>query len=126
MVSSCFGSGRFSVTLDSYVKLDCKSNPVTVYGIEYNSIRAAARALGTTCHHINKYLETGKDIKPAKTTADDKNYYVGDLIFHSRKHAASFFDVSVHNLSSTIKRYKERGILEEVINKIRTEFKDRG
>lgn len=102
--------------LQSKVRSEKKLNPVTIDGVEYNSIRDASRKLNTSFFKLKKYIETGVPYTEAKLHPVLRKYVVTDaLVFDGAVAAAEFFGVTRLNLAATIKRYKDQGILEEMI-----------
>lgn len=102
----------------SEAKRNSDKHKVVVMDVEYNSLRQAAKELGTTLYYVKEHLRTGEPIN-GPSYKKPKLYCVDTEVFHSRQQAADFFGVNIHNLSSTIRRYKESGILQEIINRLK-------
>jgi group I intron endonuclease len=100
---------------ESHLRL--AKNPVIVLGVEYNSIRAAAKALNTSFYKVNRYLEDGIDDFSTRELVK-KPYVVGTRTFESRQAAADFLKVNVHNLSWKIRTLTRLRVLEEVMDKL--------
>lgn len=97
----------------SKIKLEShwRSEKVLIGGVEYKSLRDAARQLNSSVYKVKQLAEGKTPEKGIETVAHKpKPYKIGNVVFSSRQAAADFYEVSIHNISKIKSRIEKDSI----------------